>query len=275
MKIPIIVAFPMALLTLSLALGADENKEVPNLAQGASVTARDSWVSKTPGVISRKDSYRIRTLEFDHEQSIEGYTFSSIAMVFDSDKLTTINFGGSLRESLPMKKGNIKLSCNGQALVKQGESEVPVLLYAPDEDNPFPRFVGSTINDENTASGWITITDSQQKQLKLPLLEFRIGETLVRCVIAEESSMNSTTNASPKSEAAAPNVIPGAFVGKWVALDNKDHYVLVTADDIDGHGALSTALTSSLPRNRQSPRTNNPFRSQFDQMRLRWSAVNS
>lgn len=40
-------------------------------------------------------------------------------------------------------------------------------------------------------------------------------------------------------------------------------------------GVLSTALTSSLPRNRQSPRTNNPFRSQFDQMRLRWSAVNS
>lgn len=95
MKIPIIVAFPTALLTLSLALGADENKEVPNLAQSASVTARDSWVSKTPGVISRNDSYRIRTLEFDHEQSIEGYTFSSIAMVFDSDKLTTINFGGA------------------------------------------------------------------------------------------------------------------------------------------------------------------------------------
>jgi hypothetical protein len=43
LKIPIIVAFPIALLTLSLALAADENKDVPNLAQSASQKGVGSW----------------------------------------------------------------------------------------------------------------------------------------------------------------------------------------------------------------------------------------
>jgi hypothetical protein len=110
-----------------------------------------------------------------------------------------------------MKKGEIKLSCNGQVLVKQGDNEVPILLYAPGEDNPFPRFVGSKITDENAASGWITITDSQQKELKLPLLKFRVGETLVRCVIADASAMDNPTN-----KVVSPNAHGNADVtGKW------------------------------------------------------------
>jgi len=189
---------------------------VRDLAQGNTITRRDSFVAKTPGVLSLKDSIRITTLEFEQDQTVAGYTFKLVARATDSDGPVDIAFGGSLSAPLSIKKGGTELRCLGQVVVKQADKHVPILLYGGEDGKRLGRLVGATMQKEKEteASGWIVLKDRENKEINLPLLKFRIGESLIRCVLDERSAIHDTA-------------IPEPFLGKWIAVDNKNHFILV------------------------------------------------
>lgn len=200
---------------------------VPNLAEGRTITTHNSFVSKTSGVLSRADSIRITTLEFEGDQVVAGCTFRRIALGFDSDKPAQIAYDARLRERLDMRTPSSKLFCAEQFLAMHGRDTTPILLYAPDTEEAAGRFANSLLQAETQGSGFITLDLSQGEALELPLLKFRIGETLIRCVLYEpDMSVNPASPSTQATTALEP------FEGRWIHNGNKERYVVVSRQGI-------------------------------------------
>lgn len=200
---------------------------VPDLAEGRTIITHNSFVSKAPGVLSRAESIRITTLEFEEDQVVAGCNFSRIALSFDCDKPVRIAYDPRLRQRLDIRTPGSKLLCAGQFLAMDGPNAVPVLLYAPETEEAIGRFTDSLLQAETQGSGFITLSHTQGEAFTLPLLKFRIGETLIRCVLYEPDMSVNPAGISTQ----APTAL-GPFEGRWIDNEEKERHVVVSRQGI-------------------------------------------
>lgn len=237
----LIIAMVLAAITfpaIAIADGADGSgttkpSQIVNLA-GQDITSRNGFVLKTPGVLNRQNMIRITTLDFAKSQKVDGYAFTRIAMAFDQDNPATLAVGADARADYQINTDDgTTYYWNGQVAISNGNENISIELYAGKDGDALGKLASVKLEKETDASGSITFVDDKQQETTLPLLKFKVGDTLMRCVFIADAKTKGQAGASTQPSAATPPSGPlAAFVGKWIDQDQKDQSVVITSTDI-------------------------------------------
>jgi hypothetical protein len=242
-------------------------------------TVRNYFASRIAGKLDK--TTMIRFVEFSRPLAVGDCAADRIPLVFESKeddlvingitvdgKLTNIGFEKDLTNRWFLTGAKNKFYCSGQIVAANATNswdEEPLFVYSKTQWEQLLKFVGPLPNPTKSALSWTSIdkktheatllNNNGQKQTfhlvnVYAMPGTRNGWALVLLPpITEEMNNTNAINAEHNNQ-----TMPTDFLGKWIAVDNKDHYIIVSTDeirwergDIEGPEVVPTSKWTVLP----------------------------